>query len=109
MTRLPLIGFAALIAFTGVAHAQGTPVLDPYGRPYVGSAPQPSPGDYTREAPGPQPANNYAPRQQATAPMDRPSHSPAMSDEYGFKYDARGNRIDRNGHVMSPHDPNAGR
>ncbi len=108
MTRLPLIGLAALIGFAGAAQAQ-TPV-DPYGRPYVGSHNyQPSPGDYTREAPGPQPADNYTPRQQATSPMDRPSRPSSFTDEYGFHYDSRGDRIDRFGHVMSPHDPNAGR
>lgn len=113
MTRLPLVGLAALIGFAGVAHAQSAPPLDPYGRPYVGASNwQPSPGDYRREAPGPQPADGYMSREQAMAPMDRmdrPSHATAFTDEYGFKYDARGNRIDRYGHVMSPHDPNAAR
>jgi hypothetical protein len=111
MTRLPLIGLAAFVALTGVAQAQSVTRYDPYGRPYVGSGDwSPGPGDYAREAPGPQPADNYyAPRQQAMAPMDRPAHSAAFTDEYGFRYDSRGNRIDRFGHVMSPHDPNAAR
>ena len=110
MTRLPLVCFAALIGLAGVAQAQSAPPLDPYGRPYVGSRDwAPGPGDYTREAPGPQPPEYHSPRQQAMAPMDRPSHPVAFTDEYGFKYDARGDRIDRFGHVMSPHDPNATR
>ncbi len=47
--------------------------------------------------------------QQAMAPMDGTPHAVAFKDEYGFRYDAQGNRLDRHGHVMSPHDANPGR
>lgn len=30
------------------------------------------------------------------------SHPAAMKDEYGFRYDAQGDRLDASGHVTSP-------
>jgi hypothetical protein len=30
-------------------------------------------------------------------------HQEAFRDEYGFRYDSRGNRIDASGYVISPH------
>ena len=107
MTRITLLAVVAVAGLTGIAQAQTA--LDPNGRPYVGQNNwHPGPGDYTREAPGPQPATGYAPRDQAMAPMGR-EHSEAFKDEYGFRYDARGERIDQTGHRMSPHDPNPNR
>ena len=44
--------------------------------------------------------------QQATAvsPYHGTSvHDEAFRDEYGFRYDARGDRIDAAGHRISPH------
>jgi hypothetical protein len=38
-------------------------------------------------------------------PSDRGPHQVAFRDEYGFRYDADGNRLDGRGHVMSPHIP----
>jgi hypothetical protein len=32
-------------------------------------------------------------------------HRAYMTDEYGFKYDRRGDRLDARGHVISPHTP----
>jgi len=92
MIRLSLLTLA-LIGVAGVASAQ-----------VITSPPQSSPGDYQRQAPGPQPAE---PQQ---AEMNSPSlrgcgHSEAMRDEYGFRYDAQGNRLNAQGCVMSPHNP----
>jgi hypothetical protein len=89
----------ALVGAAGTVHAQM--VVDPYGRPMVGSQPQPSPGDYTRERPGLQPMDQQA---QAVSPYHgRVRHEEAFRDEYGFRYDARGDRIDAGGHRISPH------
>ena len=61
----------------------------------VSSQPQPSPGDYTRERPGLQPMDQQA---QAVSPYrGRVRHDEAFRDEYGFRYDERGNRIDATG------------
>ena len=98
MIRYTLLAMA-LVGAAGAAYAQAP--LDPYGRPYVSSAPQPSPGDYTRERPGPQPMDQQA---QAVSPYHGTRmHSEAFRDEYGFRYDARGNRIDASGRLISPH------
>lgn len=93
-----------LLGAAGAVHAQT--VVDPYGRPIVSapvisSPPQPSPGDYTRERPGLQPME-----QQAQAPSSYQGgerRNPAFKDEYGFRYDERGNRIDASGRLISPH------
>jgi hypothetical protein len=50
-------------------------------------------------------------QQQAAAPMESPSmgcgspgsHSVAITDEYGFKYDSCGDRLNARGNVISPH------
>lgn len=91
-----------LLGAAGAVHAQT--VVDSYGRPIVSapvisSPPQPSPGDYTRERPGLQPME-----QQAEAPSYQSERrNPAFKDEYGFRYDERGNRIDARGRLISPH------
>ena len=49
--------------------------------------------------------------QQAAAPMESPAmgcgasgpHSVAITDEYGFKYDSCGDRLNARGNVISPH------
>ena len=50
MIRYTLLALA-LVGAAGAAHAQTyqryDAARDPYGRPFVGSPPQPSPGDYT--------------------------------------------------------------
>ncbi|MBV8189016.1 MAG: hypothetical protein JOY64_14655 [Alphaproteobacteria bacterium] len=48
----------------------------------------------TQHATGPEPM-----------PPDRGPHQVAFRDEYGFRYDADGNRLDGRGYVMSPHIP----
>jgi hypothetical protein len=83
-----------LMGIAGVAHAQSGPVL-------ITNGPQVSPGDYTRERPGLQPPDSRS----VTASPARGSvqHGTAFKDEYGFRYDERGDRIDRAGRRISPH------
>ena len=93
---LPLLALA-LVSIAGGAIAEDRP-LDPNGRPYIGSRnAHPGPGDYGY-GPGPQPRMD----QEATAPRSRRSHEEAFKDEYGFRYDERGNRLNANGKVISP-------
>ena len=91
----------ALIAVAGVAQAQSGPLLDANGRPYVTNGPQANPGDYTRGRPGLQPPDS----QSVTVSPTRGGvqHGTAFKDEYGFRYDARGDRIDATGRRISPH------
>ena len=99
MIRHSLIALA-VIGVAGVASAQ-TNVVPMPGHVIVASPPQASPGDYTREAPGPQPMDQQA---TATSPYrGTVRHSEAFRDEYGFRYDSRGDRIDAQGHRISPH------
>jgi hypothetical protein len=98
MIRYSLLALT-LVGAAGVVHAQ--PAVDSYGRPVVSSPPQPSPGDYTRERPGVQPMDQQA---QAVSPhRGRVRHDEAFRDEYGFRYDERGDRIDTAGRRISPH------
>ena len=91
MIRYSLLTLA-LISVAGVANAQQV----------ISSPPQPSPGDYQREAPGLQPADQQA----DLGPVygTRCGHQEAMRDEYGFRYDARGHRLNAQGCVISPHN-----
>jgi hypothetical protein len=90
MIRLSLLSLA-LIGVAGVASAQ-----------MIASPPQPSRGDYQREAPGLQPAQ---PQQaEMNWQSNRCGHQEAMRDEYGFRYDARGHRLNAQGCVISPHN-----
>jgi hypothetical protein len=36
------------------------------------------------------------------APPPPPAGVQAFRDEYGFRYDGQGNRVDRNGNIISP-------
>jgi hypothetical protein len=104
MIRYTLLALA-LVGAAGAAHAQTYQrydmARDPYGKPFVGGPAQVSPGDYTREGPGLQPMDQQA---QAVSPYRGTAvHEEAFRDEYGFRYDSRGNRIDAQGHVISPH------
>jgi len=76
--------------------AQGYPI-DPYGHRYVGANNyRPGPGDYGQ----PPAVGAYA-----ATPAPQPAYSPrpaVTTDEFGFRYDAQGNRIDRNGNIISP-------
>jgi hypothetical protein len=90
MIRLSLLSLA-LIGVAGVASAQ-----------IIASPPQPSPGDYQRQAPGLQPAEPQQAEMMSSS--RRCGHSEAMRDEYGFRYDARGHRLNAQGCVISPHN-----
>jgi hypothetical protein len=92
MIRHSLLALA-LIGAAGAAYAQS-------GYYTLGSQPQPSPGDYTRQAPGLQPMDQEA---QAVSPWRGHSrHEQAFRDEYGFRYDSKGHRIDAQGRHISP-------
>jgi len=107
----------ALIATASVSYAQtaapsGEP-LDPYGRPLIGR------NDWVRQPgdqPGPgaagaavntnmatAPARQMAPQAQM-APMASQTgpRQAAFKDEYGFRYDSEGNRLDARGNIISP-------
>jgi len=102
------IAAIALTVLPTVADAQQRPV-DPYGRPYVMSPPQPSPGDPqygARAMPAPAQAMpaQAAPMapaypQQAMAPN---AAGGSFRDEYGFLYNSRGDRVDRSGRILPP-------
>ena len=82
------------LALIGVAGTAGAQTI-------IASPPQPSPGDYRREAPGLQPMDQQA---EAVSPWQgRVPHQEAFRDEYGFRYDAQGNRLNAQGNVISPH------
>jgi hypothetical protein len=106
----------ALIATAGVSHAQqpmpaGEPT-DPYGRPLIGR------NDWVRQPgdqPGPAGAGATMNPSMATAPaaqMGAPQMAPmpaktgprqaAFKDEFGFRYDSEGNRLDARGNIISP-------
>jgi hypothetical protein len=108
----------ALIVTAGASFAQTMPTnepRDPYGRPLIGR------NDWVRQ-PGDQPGNAGAAASvnsgatinsgatvnsdanMAAAPMPAQSgpHQPAFKDEYGFRYDAQGNRLDARGNIISP-------
>ena len=101
ITRLAVLT-VALIGVAGVAQSPvGTAARPRNGLPYVMSNPQPSPGDYRREGPGLQLPDQRA---QAVPPgHGRVQHDTAFKDEYGFRYDSRGDRIDASGRTISPH------
>jgi hypothetical protein len=100
----------ALIATAGVAQAQpmsqpmpSSEPVDPYGRPLIGR------NDWVRQ-PGDQPGNAgtsagaSASTNMAVAPSG-PSGGPreaTFKDEFGFRYDAQGNRLDARGNIISP-------
>jgi len=105
----------ALIATAGVSYAQQpmrAEPTDPYGRPLIGR------NDWVRQ-PGDQPgpsgaaAGSAMNTNMATAPqMGAPQMAPmpaqtgprqaAFKDEFGFRYDSEGNRLDARGNIISP-------
>lgn len=109
----------ALIATASVSYAQTVPAGEPtdsFGRPYVGR------NDWVRQ-PGDQPGpasgmggamNAGIAPNMASAPAMQSEMAPPMAsqtgphraefrDEYGFRYDAQGNRLDARGNIISPH------
>ena len=94
MIRYSLLALA-LVGVAGVANAQMV------NERIIASPPQPSRGDYQREAPGLQPMDQQA---QAVSPWQgRVRHEEAFRDEYGFRYDAQGYRLNAQGYRISPH------
>jgi len=73
-------------------------VPSPYAAPatYAAQTYTPTPGYSTTNVYTPAPVT-YAPA--ATTP---PAGVQAFHDEFGFRYDGQGNRIDRNGNIISP-------
>jgi hypothetical protein len=62
--------------------------------------------DQAYGTPGPAPAPGYSTTTYST-PEVAPQPTPpagveAFRDEYGFRYDGQGNRLDRNGNIISP-------
>ena len=87
-------------------------IIDRNANRVIGSnTAEPGPGDYGQPpaSPGPsastpfgvpQPSISAQPPQIGeVVPANR---TPRMNDEYGFKYDSRGNRIDAQGNIISP-------
>jgi hypothetical protein len=53
--------------------------------------------------PPPPPTRVYVPAASPPPPPVQPDTVSPSRDEYGFRYDAKGNRIDGNGNIISPH------
>lgn len=118
----------ALVATAGVSYAQTMPpsrtmssgqttmpsnhtmstrqALDPNGRPFIGR------NDFVRQPgdrPGPSGNPNMATAPAAPTPpalsisQERGPRPTAFTDEYGFRYDSEGNRLNAQGYVISPH------
>jgi hypothetical protein len=101
----------ALIATAGAAYAQPMQgPLDPRGNPYIGRndwvrQPGDERGPVAGRAPmGPEMAMAPAGSMSApdALPPQRRPHQAAMKDEFGFRYDAQGNRLDARGNIISP-------
>ena len=102
----------ALIATAGVSYAQqpmaGGEPTDPYGRPLIGRNDWVrQPGDQAGPATGGAPMNPSmatAPQgpQMAPTPAQSGPRQATFKDEFGFRYDAQGNRLDARGNIISP-------
>jgi len=85
----------------GPAPARAGGPVDPYGNRFVGA-------DNWHRSPGdPMPSANTPFGGQApsiaAAPSDTPQagpRQPVMKDEFGFRYDAQGNRLDAGGNII---------
>jgi len=113
----------ALIATASVTYAQTMQTTEPrdsYDRPVVGR------NDYVRQAgdqPGPMGASNsgiatgnvatatpyahvgYGYGKMTTPALPTGPRQATFKDEYGFRYDDQGNRLDARGNVISPRTP----
>ena len=111
----------ALIASVGVSYAQAQTTvvtttqtrpqamptnepLDPYGKPLIGRNDWVAqPGDRTNAGAAPSMNRTYANPDMAQAPsMQSGPRQATFKDEYGFRYDAQGNRLDARGNIISP-------
>ena len=105
----------ALIATAGVSYAQQpmptAEPTDPYGRPLIGRS------DWVRQPgdrPGPASGSGASmnanmatapaaqPPQMAPMPAQTGPRQAAFKDEFGFRYDSEGNRLDARGNIISP-------
>jgi hypothetical protein len=102
---------AATVQTNTVANTVVGEPRDPYGRPLIGR------NDWVRQ-PGDQrgpagagvsasagvaaPSMAAAPSASAGAQLGAGPHPVAFKDEFGFRYDAQGNRLDARGYVISP-------
>ena len=83
------------------------PVAQPIVAQPMASAPASAPPVPTTEKTT---RNNKLERDHATGPEPVPMDATgprqaAMKDEYGFRYDSQGNRLDARGNIISPHIP----
>lgn len=86
---------APVAATTSTNAVAGEPV-DPYGRPLIGR------NDWVRQ-PGDQPGSQGAGVSTGASPQIGSGPRQAVfKDEFGFRYDAQGNRLDARGNVISP-------
>jgi len=102
----------ALIVTASASYAQTMPTnepRDPYGNPLIGRNDWVAqPGDRTNAGAARPIYNNNARMNPDMAqapqamPMQSGPHQTAFRDEYGFRYDAQGNRLDARGNVISP-------
>ena len=111
----------ALIASVGVSYAQAQTTvvtttqtrpqamptnepLDPYGHPLiVRNDWVAQPGDRTNAGAAPSMHRRNMNPDMAQAPsMQSGPRQATFKDEYGFRYDAQGNRLDARGNIISP-------
>jgi hypothetical protein len=111
----------ALIASVGVSYAQAQTTvvtttqtkpqamptnepLDPYGHPLIGRNDWVAqPGDRTNAGAAPSMHRRNMNPDMAQAPsMQSGPRQATFKDEYGFRYDAQGNRLDARGKIISP-------
>jgi hypothetical protein len=111
----------ALIASVGVSYAQAQTTVvtqtgpapqavptneprDPYGNPLIGRNDWVAqPGDRTNAGAAPSMHRRNMNPDMAQAPsMQSGPRQATFKDEYGFRYDAQGNRLDARGNIISP-------
>jgi hypothetical protein len=110
-TLLALALIVTAGASVGASYAQtASDPRDPYGHPFIGRNDWVAqPGDRTNAGAAPRMHNAGMNSEMAQAPapeampMQSGPHQVAFKDEYGFRYDARGDRLDARGNVISPH------
>ena len=98
---LAAAGLGLAASACGYSHTTQVERIPPAAVAYV------SPAPVTYIAPAPV-ATTYVVPAPATTTVYRPATTPpagvqAFRDEYGFRYDGQGNRLDRYGNIISPH------
>ncbi len=104
----------ALIMIASASYAQTMPTAeprDPYGRPLIGRndwvrqpGDQRGPSTATPSTSADTNANLATAPAPSMAPMPAPTgpRAATFKDEFGFRYDAQGNRLDARGNIISP-------